>query len=82
MEMTKLSEVAEKLGITEKMLVNEHKRGNLPVIRIGNTRYVRSEVVETWIASKEIAKPVKRKLTPAHIKAIKDAAAAKRAAKK
>lgn len=82
MEMKKLSDVAESLGVTEKMLVNEHKRGNLPVIRIGNTRYVRSEVVETWIASKEIAKPVKRKLSPAHIAAIKNAAASKKAAKK
>lgn len=64
--MKTLGQVAEEFGVKEITLVNEHKKGRLPIIAIGKQRFVEDADVQTWIASKRIVKPAKRKMSPEH----------------
>lgn len=63
-EMKPLTEVAAQLGISEKMLYAEHKKGNLPLVVIGRNRFVESGDIATLINARRVVKPKKRLLKP------------------
>jgi hypothetical protein len=77
--MKTLEEAAAELGLREVTLLNEHKKGNLPLVIVGKQRFVKITTLEEWLASKEVAKPVKRVMREDHKKRLQEAGAARRA---
>jgi predicted site-specific integrase-resolvase len=81
LNMKTLQVVAQELGVKEITLVNEHKKGRLPLTVVGHQRFVAESDLETWMKSKRVEKPAKRKLSPEHADKIRAAFAARKAAK-
>ena len=77
--MKTLKEAAAELGLQEVTLLNEHKRGNLPLVIVGKQRFVKITTLEEWLASKEVAKPAKRVMREDHKRRLQEAGAARRA---
>jgi hypothetical protein len=77
--MKTIKVAAADLGVAEAMLLNEHKRGQLPMMIIGKQRFVSESDLETWLNSKRVTKPVKKKLSPEHLAKIRESAAARKA---
>lgn len=63
-EMKNLTEVAKSLGISEKVLYREHKKGNLPLVVLGRNHFVTETDIAKMIDAQRVNKPVKRKLSP------------------
>lgn len=78
--MKPLKQVADELGVKESTLINEHKRGELPLVTIGTLKFVEDEDMIKWIRSKRVLKPSKRQITPEHRAKIQAAQAARKAA--
>lgn len=78
--MKTLAQAAEELGLREITLMNEHRKGNLPLVVIGNQKFVKEATLLEWIASKEVLKPAKRPMNEEHRSRLKAAGAARKAA--
>lgn len=79
--MKPIKVAAEDLGVAEAMLLSEHKRGQLPMVVVGRQRFVSESDLETWLNSKRVMKPVKKKLSLDHLAKIQAAAAARKGLK-
>jgi hypothetical protein len=77
--MKTLEDAAAELGLRVVTLLNEHKKGNLPLVIVGKLRFVKITTLEEWLASKEVAKPVRRTMSEDHKNRLKAAGAARRA---
>jgi len=77
--MKTLEDAAAELGLRVITLLNEHKKGNLPLVIVGKLRFVKITTLEEWLASKEVAKPVRRAMSEEHKNRLREAGAARRA---
>jgi hypothetical protein len=77
--MKTLEDAAAELGLREVTLLNEHKKGNLPLVIVGKLRFVKITTLEEWLASKEVTKPAKRVMREDHKRRLQEAGAARRA---
>jgi len=77
--MKTLEDAAAELGLREVTLLNEHKKGNLPLVIVGKLRFVKITTLEEWLASKEVTKPAKRVMREDHRRRLQEAGAARRA---
>ena len=78
--MKTLEEAAKELGLREITLMNEHRKGNLPLVVIGNQKFVKEATLLEWIASKEVLKPAKRPMSDEHRERLRAVGAARKAA--
>lgn len=78
--MKSLEEAAKELGLREITLMNEHRKGLLPLVIIGNQKFVKEATLLEWIASKEVLKPAKRTMNEEHRNRLREAGAARKAA--
>jgi len=62
--MKPLTEVANTLGIPEKTLYTEHKKGNLPLTILGRNRFVEETDLQAMLQNKRADKYIRRELTP------------------
>lgn len=77
--MKTLEEAAKELGLREITLMNEHRKGLLPLVIIGNQKFVKEETLLAWIASKEVLKPAKRTMNEEHRNRLREAGAVRKA---
>jgi hypothetical protein len=77
--MKTLEDAAAELGLREITLLNEHKKGNLPLVIVGKLRFVKITTLEEWLASKEVTRPAKRTMSEEHKNRLREAGAARRA---
>jgi hypothetical protein len=78
--MKTLEEAAKELGLREITLMNEHRKGLLPLVIIGNQKFVKEATLLEWIASKEVLKPAKRTMNEEHRNRLREAGAVRKAA--
>lgn len=79
--MKTLEDAAKELGLREITLMNEHRKGNLPLVIVGKQKFVKESTLLEWIASKEVARPMKRAMTEEHKERLRKAAAQRKANK-
>lgn len=79
--MKTLEDAAKELGLREVTLMNEHRKGNLPLVIIGNQKFVKEEALLSWLSSKEVLRPAKRPMSEEHRQRLKAAAAARKSKK-
>lgn len=79
--MKTLEDAAKELGLREITLMNEHRKGNLPLVIVGKQKFVKESTLLEWIASKEVARPTKRAMTEEHRDRLRKAAAQRKANK-